>query len=111
MAQAPVPQAWVMALPDPGSDGCAAAVSDVCAAAVSDVCAAVPLPCRGGGRGGVSIFNMRELNVTALWEGGMMLKDASHLAHLVDVVGEDDVMGVAHGDEEALIQSLIGQKK
>ena len=32
-----------------------------------------------------------------------MLKDAPCLAYLVDVVGEDDVMGVAHRDEGALV--------
>ena len=74
----------------------------------ADFGAAAPLPCRGkaagrrvsgnGVRGGVS--DLGKLDVATLREGGVMLKGAACLADLVDVVGEDDVVGITHGDEK-----------
>ena len=40
----------------------------------------------------------------------MMFEDAPCLVDLVDVVGEDDVVGIAHRDEDALAHAPRGHK-
>ena len=42
---------------------------------------------------------MREFDVATLGEGRMMFKFQALLPDLINVIGEDDVVGIAHRDE------------
>ena len=51
-----------------------------------------------------------ELDVTALWEGGVVFQDPTCLTNLVDIIGKDDIVGIAHGYECSFADATCRQK-
>ena len=68
-----------------------------CSAGLGDTAATLP----DAGADAAVGLDASELDVAALWEGGMDFEPTSGLTDLVHVVGEDDVVGIAHGDEKS----------
>lgn len=77
-----------------------------CAASLGDAAATLP-----DARPDASVrHHLCKLDIAALREGRVILKDASRLAHLVNIISEDDIVRIAHRDENTLIHTAASHK-
>ena len=80
--------------------------------------ATTPLPNASANGGVVSLSfvcgfpadNLRKLNITTLWESWVPLQCSSCLAHLIHIVGKDNIVRIAHRHECTFIQNAITQE-